>query len=116
MPKGFGSAFDLSSLKAPKVEASALPGIAVNQATLVKELVPGSNSKVVIMVCWSPRSAQSLELIQTLAKFHNGDKDEKGEALWTLAHVNVDAEAQVDRKSTRLNSSHIPLSRMPSSA
>ena len=95
MPKGFGSAFDLSSLKAPKVEASALPGIAVNQATLVKELVPGSNSKVVIMVCWSPRSAQSLELIQTLAKFHDGDKDEKGESLWTLAHVNVDTEAQV---------------------
>ena len=95
MPKGFGSAFDLSSLKAPKVEASALPGIEVNQATLVKELVPGSNSKVVIMVCWSPRSAQSLELIQTLAKFHEGDQDEKGESLWTLAHVNVDAEAQV---------------------
>ena len=26
------------------------------------------------------------------------------------------AHAQIDRKSTRLNSSHIPLSRMPSSA
>ena len=105
MPKGFGSAFDLSSLKAPKVEASSLPGIAVNQATLVKELVPASNSKVVIMICWSPRSAQSLELIQTLAKFHEGDKDEKGEALWTLAHVNVDAEAQV---ATALQVQSIP--------
>ena len=28
----------------------------------------------------------------------------------------VDLNAEVDRKSTRLNSSHIPLSRMPSSA
>ena len=27
-----------------------------------------------------------------------------------------DSQAQIDRKSTRLNSSHIPLSRMPSSA
>ena len=31
-------------------------------------------------------------------------------------HLDPDAEVCVDRKSTRLNSSHIPLSRMPSSA
>ena len=30
--------------------------------------------------------------------------------------LSKDAIADVDRKSTRLNSSHIPLSRMPSSA
>ena len=30
--------------------------------------------------------------------------------------INTAAETHVDRKSTRLNSSHIPLSRMPSSA
>ena len=31
-------------------------------------------------------------------------------------HLAVGAESSLDRKSTRLNSSHIPLSRMPSSA
>ena len=31
--------------------------------------------------------------------------------LWEIKHP-----SQIDRKSTRLNSSHIPLSRMPSSA
>ena len=30
--------------------------------------------------------------------------------------INLDDETVKDRKSTRLNSSHIPLSRMPSSA
>ena len=34
----------------------------------------------------------------------------------TLKHIGINAKEAVDRKSTRLNSSHIPLSRMPSSA
>ena len=95
LPKGFGQAFDLSSLKQPKVETSDLPGIAVTQSNLVKEIIPLSNSKVVILICWSPRSAQSLELISTMGKFQNTDKAEKDEAPWELAHVNVDAESQV---------------------
>ena len=33
-----------------------------------------------------------------------------------IATVKATPDASVDRKSTRLNSSHIPLSRMPSSA
>ena len=38
-------------------------------------------------------------------------------ALMTLFHGAIsDAIGRIDRKSTRLNSSHIPLSRMPSSA
>ena len=95
LPKGFGQAFDLSSLKQPKVETSDLPGIAVTQSNLVKEIIPLSNSKVVILICWSPRSAQSLELISTMGKFQTTDKAEKNEAPWELAHVNVDAESQV---------------------
>ena len=46
-----------------------------------------------------------------------------GFTLDTYAHVTTDAQLKaaqtmgsIDRKSTRLNSSHIPLSRMPSSA
>ena len=33
-----------------------------------------------------------------------------------VPHAGYDYSGQIDRKSTRLNSSHIPLSRMPSSA
>ena len=36
--------------------------------------------------------------------------------LWSLESVATLVSTGVDRKSTRLNSSHIPLSRMPSSA
>ena len=41
--------------------------------------------------------------------------------LWTMRQyagfgTAADTNARLDRKSTRLNSSHIPLSRMPSSA
>ena len=35
---------------------------------------------------------------------------------YPVIQINVDDEQVKDRKSTRLNSSHIPLSRMPSSA
>ena len=38
-----------------------------------------------------------------------------GHMIWELYYLGF-AAAIVDRKSTRLNSSHIPLSRMPSSA
>ena len=37
-------------------------------------------------------------------------------AVWTLNAEQVAPTISEDRKSTRLNSSHIPLSRMPSSA
>ena len=37
-------------------------------------------------------------------------------AITTLAKALTRQKLEIDRKSTRLNSSHIPLSRMPSSA
>ena len=43
-----------------------------------------------------------------------GPVDSVGAHVATLAHERIEVEE--DRKSTRLNSSHIPLSRMPSSA
>lgn len=95
LPKGFGQAFDLSSLKQPAVDKATLPGIAVTQENLVKEILPNSVSKVFIMICWSARSAQSMELIQTMGKFYESDKANKPEAPWELAHVNVDEQAQV---------------------
>ena len=43
--------------------------------------------------------------------------DELGLAAHGLRYIDLDpSQVNVDRKSTRLNSSHIPLSRMPSSA
>jgi putative thioredoxin len=95
LPKGFSGAFDLSTLKAPAVDTSTLPGTAVTQENLVKEILPMSADKVIVLICWSPRSPQSLELIETLAKFNETDKGENDEAPWELAHVNVDKEAQV---------------------
>ena len=41
--------------------------------------------------------------------------NETGAALWRMLPEAADAEA-LDRKSTHLNSSHVALSRMPSSA
>ena len=38
------------------------------------------------------------------------------QAAETVEAVKITGDDYVDRKSTRLNSSHIPLSRMPSSA
>lgn len=95
LPKGFANAFDLSSLKQPAIDTTNIPGTVVTQENLVKEILPKSNSKVVILICWSPRSPQSVELIQTLAKFQETDKSDQSEAPWELAHVNVDTEAQV---------------------
>jgi putative thioredoxin len=95
LPKGFSGAFDLSTLKAPAVDTSTLPGTLVTQENLVKEILPKSADKVIVLICWSPRSPQSLELIETLAKFNESDKGENDEAPWELAHVNVDKEAQV---------------------
>ena len=95
LPKGFSSAFDLSSLKAPTVDTSNIPGIAVTQENLVKEILPKSANKVIVLVCWSPRSNQSIELIETLSKFNESDKGKNSEAPWELAHVNVDKEVQV---------------------
>jgi putative thioredoxin len=95
LPKGFGAAFDLSTLKQPSVTETNIPGIAVTQEILVKEILPKSTQKVVILICWSPRSPQSIELIQNLGKLNDADKGELDEAPWILAHVNVDIEAQV---------------------
>ncbi len=95
LPKGFANAFDLSSLKQPAVDTSALPGVVVTQENLVKEILPKSVAKVIILICWSPRSPQSMELLQTLGKFQETDKGEASEAPWELAHVNVDAQPQV---------------------
>ena len=95
LPKNFASAVDLSSLGKPAQDAIATPGIIVNQENLVTEIIPASNQKVVILVCWSPRSAQAISLLEVMGKYQEADLLENGEPAWILGTVNVDTEAQV---------------------
>lgn len=92
-PKGganFGNAFDLSTLKKPTEAAAPTPGVAVTQENLVSDFVSKSKEKVVILLCWSPRSAQSKEILETLGKLEAADN-----GSWLLGTVDVDAQPQV---------------------
>jgi putative thioredoxin len=95
LPKNFASAVDLSSLGKPAPEAVATPGIIVNQENLIAEILPSSNKKVVILICWSPRSDQAISLLEVMGKYHEADLLENNEPAWILGTVNVDAEVQV---------------------
>jgi len=95
LPKNFASEVDLSSLGKPAQEAITTPGIAVNQENLIAEILPASNQKVVILICWSPRSTQAVELLEIMGKYHEADLLENGEPAWVLGTVNVDTEVQV---------------------
>jgi putative thioredoxin len=95
LPKNFASAVDLSNLGKPAAPAIATPGVAVNQENLIAEILPASNQKVVILICWSPRSEQAISLLEVMGKYHQADLLENGEPAWILGTVNVDAEVQV---------------------
>lgn len=91
LPKNkFGNAFDLSSLKPPSPENTPSYGKSVTQSNLVAEFVKESNNQVVILLCWSPRSAQAKEILEVLGKLEAADKN-----TWLLGTVNVDTEAAV---------------------
>ena len=86
----FGNAFDLSSLKAPSPADLPTYGKVVTQTNLVAEFVKESNNQVVVLLCWSPRSAQAKEILEILGKLQTADKN-----TWLLGTVNVDTEAAV---------------------
>ena len=91
LPPNFGRAVDLSSLKKPAADISApIPGIAVTPLNLQAEVLPLSQSKPVIVICWTPRSAESAELLQTFGKL-----EREASGAWVLAHVNIDENAPV---------------------
>jgi putative thioredoxin len=92
MPGGanFGNAFDLSSLKKPTADQLPTVGIPVTQENLVTEFVSKSKEKVVVLLAWSTRSAQSKEILETLGKLMSADKD-----AWILGTVDVDSQPQV---------------------
>jgi putative thioredoxin len=91
LPPNFGQAFDLSSLTKPKVDPTTpLPGIEVSVENLSSDILPLSLVRPVIVLMWSPRSAESVEMIKVLGKL---EVDYKG--AFALAKVDIEAHPQV---------------------
>ena len=91
LPPNFGQAFDLSSLTKPKVDPSTpLPGIEVSVENLSSEILPLSLVRPVIVLMWSPRSAESIEMIKVIGKLEIDYKE-----AFALARVDIEAHPQV---------------------
>lgn len=91
LPPNFGQAFDLSSLTKPKVDSSLpMPGIEVSVENLSSEILPLSLVRPVIVLMWSPRSAESVEMVKLLGKLEIDYKE-----AFALARVDIEAHPQV---------------------
>ena len=91
LPPNFGQAFDLSSLTKPKVDPTTpLPGIEVSVENLSSEILPLSLVRPVIVLMWSPRSAESIEMIKVLGKLEVDYKE-----AFALARVDIEAHPEV---------------------
>lgn len=95
LPKNFDRAIDLSALAAPKVSAGGDFGAPVTAENMVAQFLAPSQSQVVILLCWSPRSAQSQQIAQILSKFHQVDSSNPEQSPWIFGSVNVDAEPAI---------------------
>ncbi len=89
LPSQFNRAFDLSTLKPPPPVASGQI-IECNERIFVEQLIPLSKQKPVILVLWTPRSDDSIALVDALAALA-----QKPGANWQLATVNADSEAAI---------------------
>jgi putative thioredoxin len=91
LPPNFGQAFDLSSLTKPKVDTSVpMPGIQVTVENLSNEILPLSLVRPVIVLMWSSRSPESLDMVKTLGKL-----EVDYNAAFSLARVDIDANPEV---------------------
>ena len=91
LPPNFGQAFDLSSLTKPKVDTSVpMPGIEVTVDNLSNEILPLSLVRPVIVLMWTSRSPESVEMVKTLGKLESDYK-----AAFALARVDIDANPEV---------------------
>jgi putative thioredoxin len=91
LPPNFGQAFDLSSLTKPKVDPSVpMPGIEITVENLSNEILPLSLLRPVIVLMWTSRSPESVEMIKTLGKLEVDYK-----AAFSLARVDIDANPEV---------------------
>jgi len=90
-PPNFARAVDLSSLGKPKLAPSEpMPGIEVTAANLTSELLPLSHKKPVIVIAWSARSPESMEMVKLL-----GSLESAYQGSWALGRLDIDAEPQV---------------------
>jgi putative thioredoxin len=91
LPPNFGRAFDLSNLGKPFTDTSIpMPGLEVTAKNLTEEFLPMSAQKPVVVLCWSAKSTESVEMLQTLGKLALADA-----GTWVLARVNIDEQPQV---------------------
>ena len=91
LPPNFGQAFDLSSLTKPKVDTSVpMPGIEVTVENLSNEILPLSLVRSVIVLMWTSRSPESVDMVKTLGKLESDYK-----AAFALARVDIDANPEV---------------------
>jgi len=91
LPPNFGQAFDLSSLNKPKVDTSVpMPGIEVSVENLSNEILPLSLVRPVIVLMWTSRSPESVDMVKTLGKLEADYK-----AAFALARVDIDANPEV---------------------
>jgi len=89
----FGSAFDLSTLKKPTnlpANDEKLPGVEATVESLPNELMPLSNTKPVIVLCWSERFPESKETLALMGKLNVADNES-----WQLATVEIEKQPQV---------------------
>ena len=85
LPPNFGRAVDLSSLGKPKPEpAGPMPGIEITPENLTNEFLALSKAKPVVLICWSPRSPESQEVVAILGKLALADQ-----GSWVLGRVDV---------------------------
>ncbi len=91
LPPNFSRAVDLSSLgKPPADTATPMPGFEITAQNLQTEILPLSESKPVVILCWTPRSADSVTMLRALGKIESEDQGK-----WILAHVNVEVQIPV---------------------
>lgn len=91
LPPNFSRAVDLSSLgKPPADTATPMPGLEITAQNLQTEILPLSESKPVVILCWTPRSADSVTMLRALGKIESEDQGK-----WILAHVNVEVQIPV---------------------
>ncbi len=91
LPPNFSQAVDLSFLGKPPVDTSApMPGLAITPQNLQTEILPLSESKPVVILCWTPRSSDSVTMLQALGKIES-----ENPGRWILAHVNVEEQVPV---------------------
>jgi putative thioredoxin len=91
LPPNFGQAVDLSSLGKPAPQVPAvLAGISVTAKNLTAEFLDYSATKPAIILCWSPRSPESMTTLEIL-----GELESENNGTWRLGNVNIDEQPQV---------------------